>query len=187
MRFAYTFESAGNLIEETTAIFKKILADLAEWMAFGLSAESFFSKCIFQIHPDSNYFKQIILTRTLHLLWNNLLRSHGDEINTLKSGFLETHIAQNPAEEPDPFLIRASMSGLAASLAGTTALYVDGLMSEKGQDFYTRINRNIHHLLHLESEMYKGKDPLAGAYAIDFHTKRWVNKIWSGLGLQERR
>ena len=52
-------------------------------------------------------------------------------------------------------------------------------------EFYERIHRNIHYLLQLESDMYKGVDPLAGAYAIDLYTRSWAQNIWDTISFEK--
>ena len=77
------------------------------------------------------------------------------------------------------------MAGLAASLAGTPSMCIHNLNGSNIEAFYARTNRNIHHLLNMESNMYQGIDPLAGAYTIDQYTMAWTKKIWEGLNFKK--
>lgn len=183
VRFVYEFPVEGNWALETAETFKLILQDLSQWKSAGLNAAVFFEKCILRVEADQEYFKQIIQTRTIHLLWQNIIQVN--EIGTLVEDvqYMEFHIEQKEGETSDHFLIRSSTSALAASLAGPHSLCIHQAETEGTPEFYRRINRNIHHLLELESSMYKSTDPLAGAYALDFHTKRWVKEIWDILSL----
>ena len=97
--------------------------------------------------------------------------------------YLECHIYESTQESPEHFLIRASMSGLAASLAGSHTVCIHHSSREETPDLYKRANRNIHHLLQLESAMYKGVDPMSGAISIDYYTRSWTQKIWNALRL----
>ncbi|MBP7240064.1 MAG: hypothetical protein KBA14_07545, partial [Saprospiraceae bacterium] len=183
LRFIYHFQSTGNWIEKTTATFNTLIADLQEWNANGFETSAFFSQCTLTLEADQDYFKQIIQTRSLHVLWQNLNMYYCKDVQLVDGRYLETHIGQKKDEKPDLFLVRASMSALAASLAGAGAVCIHHSIEESTPLFYQRINRNIHHLLELESGMYKGTDPLAGAFSMDFHIKRWVTRIWDGLNL----
>lgn len=177
IKLEYHFPSTGNWVEEASKVFLVLLKDATEWERLG-SPFSFFEKCILTIDADVQYFKHIIQTRVLHLLWLNLRDEHAfDHSDDLD--YLECHITPNTKETPEHYLIRASMSCLAAALTGTTSICIHHIQNEGIPDFYKRIDRNIHHLLHLESGLPIGKDPLAGSYTLDYYTRHWAEKIWN--------
>ncbi len=178
-KFEYHFLSSGNWIENASQIFLQLLEDLRQWEK-GNSTSSFFQHCILQLDADVHYFKQVIQTRVLHLIWLNLCREYSGEAND-KVRYLECHITPKAGESPEHYLISASLSSLAAFLTGTSSLCIRHLQTEGLPDFYKRIDRNIHHLLHLESNLQGAKDPLAGAYTVDYYTKRWTERIWSQI------
>jgi hypothetical protein len=181
--FVYGISATGNWIQQTTSLFQQIIHDLKALGRNGISAEYFLSKCVLQLEADALFFKQLIQTRSLHFLFQNLvLHITGKEV---PSGvkYLDTSVCQSDEEHNDHFLIRASMSGLAASLSGIHRLNFQPLSTSKDPELYRRVSRNIHHLLSLESGMYKGEDPLAGAYSLDNHVRHWVEKIWSQLNV----
>jgi methylmalonyl-CoA mutase N-terminal domain/subunit len=160
-----------------------MIDDLGQWIAYGMDPGTFFSQCILVLEASHSYFKHIIQSRVLHLLRNNLKEHFAAESANTDEHYLECHIESVQAESPDHFLIRASMSGLAASLSGAHALCIHHDENPVTPEYYERIHRNIHHLLNLESGMYKGKDPMAGAYDVDYHTRQWTQKIWDQLSL----
>ncbi len=181
LRFVYNFPSQGNWIVETSGVLNQLISDLSDWNAMGFSRSSFFQQCILYMEADVEYFKLIIQTRVLHLLWQNLKQNYAVDIAPENDKYMESHMVQVMDEKPDHFLIRASMAALGSILAGTHGLCIHHSDSENTPGFYSRINRNIHHLLHLESGMYKGTDPLSGAYAIDFYTRKWTEEIWKKI------
>ena len=181
LRFIYRFPSTGKWTEKTTAVFNSLLDDLHQWEALGFDSSAFLNQCILWMEADQDYFKQILQTRVLHLLWHNLHQHYQNVSIDPTNKYLETHILQKENEKPEHFLIRASMSALASSLSGTCALCIHHTYEERHPDFFQRINRNIHHLLDLESGMFKGTDPLAGAYSLDFPTKQWTTTIWESI------
>jgi len=183
LRFIYDFPSSGNWIEQASEILNRLMKDLEEWSSYGLKHEAFFDQCILSVQADPSYFKHIIQTRVLHLLCQNIKDHDGLEPKARDENYLECHILQHKHENPERFLIRASMSALAAALSGTHALCIHHAEHMDTQTYYKRINRNIHHLLNLESGMYKGIDPLAGSVALDFHARAWTKKIWDLLSL----
>lgn len=184
MRFVYRFPSSGNWTDTTIATFNALHEDLLQWENLGLEITDFFKKCILYVEADQDYFKQIIQTRTLHLLWQNTILSLAPSAIS-HAFYLETHIEQQVSEKPELFLIRASMSALAANLSGTGALCIHPSAKEGTPVFYQRINRNISHLLTLESGLPRGKDPLAGSFAIDYHTIHLTREIWKSIDIEK--
>jgi hypothetical protein len=181
IRFIYRFPSSGLWDLETSTTFKRLLSDLANWKSSGMNQSDFFNQCVLVLEADEEYFKNILQARVLHLVWQNLKAKFSIEPLNQDHAYLECHILPKVNEHADHYLIRASMSGLAASLSGISSLCFHSALGANSPSFYKRINRNIHHLLELESGMYKSVDPLAGAYALDFYTKQVTERIWSML------
>ncbi len=176
-RFVYDIPSEGSWIKEITEIFRNILQHFTEHG----SSSSFLEHCVFRYSADKDFLKQIIQTRVIHIVWQNILNVNGVNSDQ-NSVYLECHIQPNGQTDPDKYLIQASSCALAASMTGVHALCVHPIEGDVPR-FYHRINRNIAHLLQLESEMYKDADPLAGSYAIDFYTRKWSSEILTSLNL----
>jgi methylmalonyl-CoA mutase len=172
IEFEYDFSSIGNWIESTIQVFQRLLEDRSAWESID-TASSFFKKCILKLDADVHYFKHVIQSRVLQLLWLNLTREHSSQ--------LECHIKPKVAEKPEHYLIRSSLSALAATLTGTASLCIHHLQDAGVPYFYKRIDRNVHHLLHLESGLPGGMDPLGGAYTLDYYTRNWTERIWNQL------
>ena len=185
MRFVYHLPAEGAWDLSTANVFNTILDDFNTWTNAGLNPESFFNQVILSIEASQFYFKHIIQTRVIHLLWLNLLNHHSIGFTGMSSHPVECHIEQHADETPQHFLIRASTAALAAAMSGTDALCLHHSDQPGMQSFYRRINRNIHHLLNLECDMYKGRDPISGAFAIDLHARNWTRNIWDKLLLEK--
>ncbi|HSF89257.1 MAG TPA: methylmalonyl-CoA mutase family protein [Saprospiraceae bacterium] len=183
VRFIYRIESSGNWDVKTAAVINRLIEDMNGWTKIGFQPGAFLEKCILSLEADKGYFKHIIQARVLHLLWYNLHAQIIPSSVELPGQYLESHIYESAQESPDHYLIRASMSALAASLAGSQTVCIHHSSRQDIPVFYKRANRNIHHLLQLESSMYKGVDPMSGAYSIDFYTRSWTRKIWNSLRL----
>ena len=177
-RFVYDVPISGNWIEAVVDVFKRIKNDMTNPEIKKKDDVSFLKKCILLITPDSNYIKNLIQLRVLQLLWLNFTRLHFNSDEPLPSP-VECHIAGTDPLSPDDHLIRASSIAMSVALTGAHSLCIHD--QENVPEFYSRINRNIHHLLNLESEIYTGKDPLAGSYAIDYYTERWTKAIWDKI------
>ncbi len=180
-RFIYEITGSGNWTKETADIFQLIIHDLTYWISQGFNLIDFLENCILNLIPDTHFLKQIIQTRVLHLLWNNLWSHYTKNDTISSSSYLECHILPLSTTDPDKYLIRASASALAASLTGSHSICVHHLVDGNIPEYYKRTDRNVHHLLNMESEMYKGMDPLAGSNSLDYYTHRWTSDIWSRL------
>lgn len=179
LQFEYLVTSPGNWVVETVKVFLQIIEDYDQWQNLAAPG-SFFEKCILKLEADRNYFKQIVQARVLHLLWLNL-RQEEKAKTEAKPGYLECHILPLENESSELYLISASMSSLAAFLTGIASLCIHHHETEATPGYFRRIDRNLHHLLHLESGLPVGRDPLAGAYTIDHYTRVWTERIWNEL------
>ena len=180
-RLVYRIQGHGAWTNEVISVLTQLLKDLDHLETAGLAPAEALNKCILAFHPDSDYFKSVIQHRTLHIVWQNLLAHYQIADSNEGKKCLETHVIQQPDEKPDHFLIKSAALSLAACLSGTSGLCIHPLTGNENQGMYSRIHRNVHHLLNYESGLYRGTDPLGGAYAIDLPTRRWVENIWQGI------
>ena len=179
-RFAYEIPGDGIWTDKVVSVFQKIVDDFAEWNSKGRERNDFLANCILEFNPDDFYFKQILQTRTLQIVWLYFCKSMSDLSGGISSP-VECHIRENGPSDPDKYLVRASASALGAALTGVHSICIHHSAHKEVPSYYERITRNIHHLLNLESEMYKGVDPLAGAYTVDYYTRKWSEVIWSRI------
>lgn len=177
LQFIYKIPDDSKWLDGIVRVFRTIQKDLSEWESRQQEKKEFLENIILLFEPDKTYFKQIIQTRTLQLLWLNFQKAE----KKITSSPIETHILNRDDIHPDQFLIHAAASSLAASLTGVGSLCIHHHGVKDYPGFYKRVNRNIHHLLQLECNMYRGRDPLAGAYTIDFYTKKWTSEILGQL------
>ncbi|HZV71684.1 MAG TPA: methylmalonyl-CoA mutase family protein [Saprospiraceae bacterium] len=179
-RFIYTIPSTGQWTKQTAEIFQLIKDDLQYWTSQGFNHMDYLENCILVLSSDTQYLKQLIQTRVLHIAWHNLWK-HFTKKQECTSLYLECHVHPAKTGDPDHHLIRASSSALAASLTGVHTLCIHHADGKLIPSHYPRMDRNIHHLLNMESEMYRGQDPLSGSYLIDYYTHRWTSDIWNRL------
>lgn len=177
MQFVFEIPGTGNWIDETKKTFASLLNQMTLLREGGLPTKEFLSKCIILFKPDAHYLKQVIQLRTLQLVWLNICARLIDEASSYSC--IECHIEHNNPD-PDQNLIQTSASAMAASLTGVVSMCLHASKNDVGEH-YKRVNRNIHHLINLETGMYKGQDPLAGSHAIDYYTRKWSSHIYADL------
>lgn len=176
MRFVYTISPCDQWLDVVANIFQLIHNDLKYYGSNSDRTESYLDKCIIRYEADQSYLKQIIQIRAIQLVWANFYATVTKNHEVFSSP-IECHILNAGDHDPDKYLIKASSSSLAASLTGVQALCIHHAQGDAIPGYYDRINRNIHHLLSLESQMYQGVDPLSGAYSIDYYTRKWAEEI----------
>lgn len=178
LRFTFSLESEGNWIQNVSSLFlhiKKLLSKFGNVMPSGEILE----KCIILLESDQDYLKQIMQTRALQLVWLNFAKAViGLDIHVSP---IEVHISDSMLSH-EKYLIKATSACMAASLTGVRGICLHPLKDTQTPGFHSRVLRNAHHLLDLESKMYRETDPLAGAYAIDHYSKKWATEILNTLG-----
>jgi hypothetical protein len=180
LRWLYDIPNDGNWIEACAEVFNRIQNDAKTWHAM-TERDDHLSRCELHIEAATDYVKCLIQLRTLHLLWQNLAADNSSGVTkSIANNYLFSHIKPNTGESPDAFLIRATTAAVAAFLGGVSGLCIHPLV-ESSPNHYLRINRNIHHLLHMESGLPRQTDTMAGAYAIDYYTAAWTSAIWEKL------
>lgn len=183
LRFEYYVVLENDFVDYGTRLFQLIVDEGRNWKErLEKDPDHFFNAVQLRLHADKDFFKCVVEIRAMHLLWQNLVL-HFTGKPVLRYDYLKL-IIQQKDEKPDDFLIRASMSALAGCLSGAGGISINKNDDPANPDFYRRINRNIFHLLHLESGLPKGEDPLAGAYTIDYYTRLWSERIWNNLKLE---
>lgn len=176
VQFIYRVPPGENWINEVVKMFNAIIRDFNQ----NESNENFFGDCRIMIEAESSFVKQLIQLRVIQLVWLNITSQFGKQGTIFKSP-VEYHIHTRDTRNPDQFLITAATSALCASLTGVLAICIHHLDLDPIPGHYGRINRNIHHLLALETQIYKGVDPIQGSYSIDFYSAKWIQKILNRL------
>jgi hypothetical protein len=178
--FAYEIPSGGNFIEQAIQAYQSLTDDIRALTEAGFDKMQYLDAIVWKLSADSDYFKHLIQLRVLHLLWRNFyqLQTRQD----IASAYLESHMMMKQDEKPDQYLIRGASNALAAALGGAQAVCISTPTISNSPTYYHRINRNINHLLHLESGLPPKKDPMAGAWVPDYYTYQWTKRIWEALG-----
>ncbi len=128
-RFVYEIPSIGLWTAQTAEIFRLIVQDLTYWISQGFNQIDFLDNCILRFTPDTQYFKQLIQTRVLHLVWNNLWSHYTKSDIICSSSYLECHLDTDEPIDPDQYIISSSVSALAASLTGVHVICIHHLKS----------------------------------------------------------
>jgi hypothetical protein len=164
-------ESPSSPIQ--ASIFGQLGELINRWDAMAGGGRANWSEYITVVQAgDSFYYRQVILSRAIQLVLRQLMADRTGPSP------LEIDVVRNENESPENFLIRAAASATGACLAGAGALAVRLDDAGAVAAHLHRAGLHLHHLLAMESQVMKGADPLAGAYAIDHYTRTWAETLW---------
>ncbi len=134
------------------------------------------SQHFFQISLHSHFYLNVIYIQALNIVWQNILDANGLDPHT--PVYIQGIIADHGALDENTQKINATVQAVSAIVAGIDYLQIETAEASENKPFNRRINRNIQHLLKLESFMDYVENPSAGAYYFDSLTKEFAEKVW---------
>jgi hypothetical protein len=180
LRWIYSIPNEGNWIAACAEVFKQIQADAQRWSDV-TGKDDHLSRCELHLEAPTDYAKGLIQMRTLHLVWQNFTADDAhQQQSTIANDYLICQTKPKAGESADAYLVSATTAAVAAFLAGVSGLCIHPSV-DSTPNHYLRINRNIHHLLHMESGLPRNTDTMAGSYAVDHYTAAWASAIWEKL------
>jgi len=162
------------------------LADGLEYIRTGLKAgldiDEFAPRLSFFWGIGMQHFREIAKMRAGRLLWAKLVQQFNPK--SPKSLALRTHCQTSgwSLTEQDPFnnVARTCVEAMAAVLGGTQSLHTNSFDEAIAlpTDFSAKIARDTQKYIQQESDVCRGVDPWAGAYAVEQLTNELVEKAW---------
>lgn len=186
LRFSCYTVSVLNMNTAAEALAFSIRA-AEEWLGFctknGLTLAEAVATMQVQITISNRYFVEIAKIRAFKRLWLALLQSLDAKAAFLPRIEVKTNSRNDLNIESEFSLLAATNQALAASIAGTDALYICPPTDWEGLNEATarRLARNIHHILQQESHLDAVADPAAGSYYIENATQELTAKVWTLL------
>ncbi|MFT4567515.1 MAG: methylmalonyl-CoA mutase [Saprospiraceae bacterium] len=137
-----------------------------------------FSKLQYAITVRDNYYRNIVLLRSIRLLVSQLCSIYNveDEPSIIIETWLKESDQSNDANYN---LIKNTSQILGAVIGGGDIIYPMTYSESMQEETHNhRISRNINHVLQLESYMDRVVDPAAGSYFFESMTDRLCKKAW---------
>lgn len=136
------------------------------------------SKLQIQLSGSQNILKSIASIRAFKLLWFQLQKEHGLPLTSPDITVILDDSQWH--EDPNQNRILATSQAMAAVIGGCNHLIIPPVDKKSQKDhFSARINRNIQHIMKMESNMDRVIDPAAGSKVIEALT----DAIALGTGL----
>lgn len=167
---------SANLIIQTDMPAKNLAKQMlhAEQM---LQASKNAKRFIFNITLSKSFYHNIAGIQAAKIVWQNILDANGLDPNTPIDCI--AHIQDEDELDENTQKINATIQAVSAVSCGVAYLIIHPKQTVEDQKFERRINRNIQHLLKLESYMDRVMNPTEGAYYFDHLTKELAEAIWS--------
>ena len=161
-----------NSVQQLNTQIKRAESNLQTQLQSGQSRTPHF----FQITLSRHFYLNIVYSQALLIVWQNILDANGIDPHT--PVYIQGIIADDSSLDENTQKINATVQAVSAIVAGIDYLQIETAEESNNEPFNRRINRNIQHLLKLESFMDYVENPSAGAYYFDALTKEFAEKVW---------
>jgi len=138
---------------------------------------------IFNIQLSKSFYHNIAGIQALKIIWQNILDAY--DLDTAAAFHILAHINDTEGLDENTHKINTTIQALSAVVSGIQFLIIHPQESAKDQGFERRINRNVQHLLKLESYMDQVMNPIEGSYYFDHLTKSLAGQTWSEFQLMD--
>lgn len=126
-----------------------------------------------QLFAEQNILSTIAIIRAFKLLWFQILSQHG--IDILPPDICVSLDDRHWLDDVNQNRILATSQAMAAVIGGCNHLRIP---TKKIDTFSARINRNIQHIMKMESNMDRVVDPAAGSRMLEALTDAIANAAW---------
>lgn len=175
-RGSSSFKSLGLALSSTfdmIPVLTDYLSDLEK--LHHIYGDEFIQYLNVSIKLDHKFYQSIALLRAVR--WLTHLFCVSSDID-FQAHELHIAVTINTSGDYKKDLLSNTSAGVAASLGGATSLLFH-LMSSKGEQFNSRIARNIGNLMRDEALLSFEKDPVVGSYFLDHLTNDLSEKAWN--------
>ena len=118
--------------------------------------------------------------RAIRIIWANLLKAYKLEFHPI---FIAANTHGDASANKETKLIHNTLAALNAAMGTSDLIYAE-VQDEMNSD---RLNQNIQHIMKMESNLEKVRDPLAGAYAIEKMTQHLAKAAWDSMIKNSRK
>lgn len=134
---------------------------------------------VFNIQLSKSFYHNIACIQAVKIVWQNILDTYQIDPYTLP--VIKAHIAAHDGLDENTQKINATIQAVSAVVCGIDLLVIHPITTAQDEDFERRINRNIQHLLKLESDMHQTMNPTTGSYYFDHLTQSLAEDTWQAF------
>lgn len=172
----------SNDIQEVAYTFATAVEYVRQLLQRGLSIHDIAQSLYFQLNQGANFFMQIAKLRAAREVWSNIMKAFGaDEADRALIVHGRPALFTKTVFDPYVNMLRNTTQTFSSIVGGVTT-YENEPFDEpirKGDEFSTRIARNVQVMLQEEFGMLRPVDPAGGSWAVESLTKEVADKIWA--------
>jgi len=172
----------GSAVEELACVLATAAEYMDEMVKRGLSVNDVASKMTFSFAIGSNLFMEIAKFRAARLLWANVAKAFGGNIEAQKMSIhAETSKWNKTIYDPHVNILRGAIEAFAGAVGGVDSMHVtpfDECLKTIPSEFARRIARNTQLILQEEAHLGKVNDPAGGSWYVEALTDELAKKAW---------
>lgn len=172
----------GSAVEELAFSLATAVEYVDQMLERGLSIDDVASKITFSFSIGSNVFMEIAKFRSARLLWANIVKAFGGNLNSQKTYIhAETSKWNKTIYDPHVNILRGAIEAFTGAVAGVDSMHVapfDEWVNTIPSEFARRIARNTQIILQEEAHLGKVNDPAGGSWYVEALTNELAKKAW---------
>lgn len=172
-------EAGASIGQELAFALSSAVLYVKVLVSAGVSAEKALASVTLGVAVDQQYFDSLAKVRALRLLWANVSKAFGHEVQAQ----IEARSSRRmlASRDPWPNMLRLTAAGFAGSVGGADVVVLDGFTRAAGlpDDFARRQARNTQLILMEESNLGRVDDPASGSWYLDARTRELAEAAWT--------
>ncbi|WP_406853058.1 methylmalonyl-CoA mutase family protein [Brevundimonas sp. BH3] len=172
-------EAGASIAQELAFALSSSVAYVKALVEAGVSQDKALSSVTLGVAVDQQYFDGLAKVRALRLLWANVSKAFGHEVQAQ----IEARSSRRMLSSRDPWpnMLRLTAAGFAGSVGGADVVVLDAFTRAAGlpDDFARRQARNTQLILMEESNLGRVDDPASGSWYIDARTRELAEAAWT--------
>ena len=171
-------EAGASMGQELAFALSSAVAYVKAMIEAGVSADKALASVTLGVGVDQQYFDGLAKVRALRLLWGNVSKAFGHEVQAQIEARSSRRMLS--ARDPWPNMLRLTAAGFAGSIGGADIVVLDGFTRAAGlpDDFARRQARNTQLILMEESNLGRVDDPASGSWYLDARTRELAEAAW---------
>lgn len=163
-------------LEATQAALEQGRSLVEGMLANGGSVDEAAPRIQFEFHLSDKLIQWAAALRAFKLAWGNYVGSLNPQHDRSRNAHVLARTSYPEGSDKYTDMIRATTQAISAVWGGCDSLLVTPFNTDEahGRAFSRRIARNVQHLIRDEGMQWRTADPLAGAYAIEELTDRYL-------------
>ncbi|MEG1451455.1 methylmalonyl-CoA mutase family protein [Brevundimonas sp.] len=172
-------EAGASMGQELAFALSSAVAYVKALVEAGVSIEKALSSVTLGVAVDQQYFDSLAKVRALRLLWANVSKAFGHEVQAQIEARSSRRMLS--ARDPWPNMLRLTAAGFAGSVGGADVVVLDAFTRAAGlpDDFARRQARNTQLILMEESNLGRVDDPASGSWYLDARTRDLAQVAWT--------